>query len=121
MSAKADARADKLYEEFHRIDVITRGHFQRRVRRAWLAHRERKAEKARKAAEAAAAKKDKRFGGRRARPKPAAAAAPKAPEPAPVKAQSVAVSPLKKATTISPTKEPAAAGKPTLPKGVLPD
>ena len=72
MSVKADARADKLYEEFHRIDVIARGHFQRRVVRAWRAHKKKKAEKAQKAAEAAAAKKDKRFG-RRAKAKPAAA------------------------------------------------
>ena len=61
----ADYKCDKLFEEYHRIDVITRGHFQRRIRKVWLAYKERKAEKARKKAEAEAAKKNKRFGGRR--------------------------------------------------------
>lgn len=49
-----------MYDYFSRIDKITRGHFQRRVRRAWLAYKQRKEEK-RKAKEAAdAAKKNKR-------------------------------------------------------------
>lgn len=41
-------RTSLMYEPFRIIDIIARGHFQRRVRRAWLAYKERKAEKKRK-------------------------------------------------------------------------
>lgn len=67
-----DAKADKLYDYWHKIDVVCKSHFQRRVRRVWLAYKARKAEKAKKKA---AAKKKK--GGRKATVKTAAPAAAK--------------------------------------------
>ena len=116
-------RVDKVYDEFHRIDVITRGHFQRRVRKVWFAYKERKAEKARLKAEAAAAKKP-RFGRRttKAAPKPAAAPTPAAkPEPAatmPAKAPPVAG---RRATIVGIPKELAATTKtPALSKTLAP-
>lgn len=81
-----NARCQKLYDEFHRIDLIVKGHFQRRIKRIWVKYKEKKAEKQRKKEEAAAAKKN-RFGGRkRAAPKatPAPSANPTpSPSPAP--------------------------------------
>ena len=61
MKLKMNSQADKLYEEYHRIDVIMKGNLQRRIRRAWLKYKFKKAEKKRKKAEAAAeaAKKGK--------------------------------------------------------------
>jgi hypothetical protein len=110
----ATLRVDKVYDEWHRIDVIARGHFQRRVRKAWLAHKERKAEKARLKAEAAAAKKPgygRRRGATKAAPKPAPAPTPAAkPEPAtpsPAKAPPAA----KKAPAPTPAKDLAATTK----------
>ena len=43
-------RAEAMAEPWKRIDIIAKGHFQRRVRRAWLDYKERKAEKKRKKA-----------------------------------------------------------------------
>ena len=43
-----DAKADKLYDYWRRIDIVCKSHFQRRIRRAWLAYKERKEEKRRK-------------------------------------------------------------------------
>ena len=57
-----DFQADKLYEEYHRIDIIMKGNLQRRIRRAWLKKKERIAEKKRKKAEAAEAAKKNKFG-----------------------------------------------------------
>ena len=120
----ATLRVDKVYDEFHRIDVITRGHFQRRVRKAWLAHKERKAEKARLKAEAAAAKKP-RYGGRRgtkAAPKPAAAPTP-APKPEPAPATPAKAPPAaKKAPATTPAKDPlnATTKNPQLSKTMAP-
>ena len=89
LKAKAEIKINALYDEWHRIDIIMKSNLQRRIRRAWLAYKERKAEKKRKAAEAAAAKKGK-YGGRRkvpakapSRPSaPAAATTPAKPPPA---------------------------------------
>ena len=75
--AKANHQAQLLHEHYHRIDMIVKGRFQRRVRKAWLAHKEKKAAKARKKAEEAAAKKNKRPGRR--------APAPQAPVATPSK------------------------------------
>lgn len=47
-----NARADELWKYWEKIDVVAKGHFQRRVRRAWLAHKARQEEKRRKAEEA---------------------------------------------------------------------
>jgi len=41
-------RADLMHEPWRIIDIIARGHFQRQVRRVWLAYKARKAEKKRK-------------------------------------------------------------------------
>lgn len=80
LKAKANMQIDKEYEYWHRINLIQKGNFQRRVRRVWLAFKERKAEKERKKKEAEAAKKAKKPVRRRA---PAAAApAPVAAKPA---------------------------------------
>ena len=67
-----DAKADKLYDYWHRIDVICKSHFQRRIRRAWLEYKRRKEEKARKKKAAKKGKKKK---------KKAAAAASTTPTP----------------------------------------
>lgn len=86
---KANHQAEQLHDHYRRIDQIMRGRFQRRVRKAWFAYKERKAEKARKKAEAEAAKKKK---------KPRRAAAPAAP------ASSTGKPPT--STAGSPTKPP---------------
>lgn len=81
----ADHKIKLLYEEYHRIDVIVKGHFQRRVRKVWLAYKEKKAAKARKKKEAAAAKKKKGYRGytKKVDPKPATTVAkPPAQKPA---------------------------------------
>jgi hypothetical protein len=35
----ADKKIQNLYDEFHRIDIIMKANFQRRVRRAWLSYK----------------------------------------------------------------------------------
>lgn len=62
LKIKLHKQTNNLYSYYWKIDQIQRGHFQRMVRRAWLAYKERKAEKKRKKKEAAD-KKKKRFGG----------------------------------------------------------
>ena len=78
-----DARADRLYDEFHRIDIIMKGNLQRRVRRAWFKYKERKEEKARKKKEAAAKKRP--YGMSKTMRKAPVAAPVKKPQPPPVK------------------------------------
>ena len=53
-------RAELMADPWKRIDIIARGHFQRRVRRAWLDYKWRKAEKKRKKAERLAKSKGKK-------------------------------------------------------------
>jgi len=53
-------RAQDLYDEYHRINIIMKGNLQRRIRRAWIAYKERKAEKQRLAALEEEKKKSKR-------------------------------------------------------------
>ena len=40
----AEFRVNKVYEEFHRIDIIVKGHFQRRVRKVWFEYKQHKEE-----------------------------------------------------------------------------
>ena len=68
-----DAKADKLYDYWYRIDTVCQSHFQRRIRRAWLEYKRRKEEKAKK--KKAAGKKKKKG------KKKAAAAANPTPTP----------------------------------------
>lgn len=70
---KANFQAEQIADHYRRIDRIMKGRFQRRVRKAWFAYKEKKAEKARKKAEADAQKKAKRPT-RRGGPTPAAPA-----------------------------------------------
>ena len=114
MKEMANHKIQLLYDDWHRIDLIMRGHFQRRVRKAWLKYKERKAEKKRKKAEAAAAKKGK-FGGRRA---PSKKAAPAAPKPPPKPTTSSTTSPEKKELT-STIEPPAIQDKPSDPNDPL--
>lgn len=76
---KANFQAEQLHDHYRRIDQIMRGRFQRRVRKAWFAYKERKAEKARKKAEAEAAKKKKRPARRAAAPAAPASTTSKPP------------------------------------------
>jgi hypothetical protein len=57
MKAMMHHKAQLLYDEWHRIDVIVKGHFQRRLRKVWMKYITKKKEKARKKKEAAAKKK----------------------------------------------------------------
>ena len=66
--------------------MIMKGRFQRRVRKAWLAHKEKKAAKARKKAEDEAAKKKKRPGRRAPAPQAPIATPSKPTAPAAQKA-----------------------------------
>ena len=68
-----NAKADAMHEPFRIVDIISRGHFQRRVRRAWLAYLWNKAEKKRKKAERLAKSKGKK---KKKKKKPAAALPP---------------------------------------------
>jgi hypothetical protein len=77
-------KTDALYSYYWRIDQIQRGHFQRMVRRAWLAYKARKEEKKRKKREAAA-KKKKRFGGYAPASRPSGTAASSSKSASPVK------------------------------------
>jgi len=92
-----DARADKMYDYFHRIDTVCKSHFQRRVRRVWLAYKVKLDEKRRKAAEAAAKKKNQRGGLRRTT---ARVAAPSASSASPTKPTPLNPSPRKPDSTL---------------------
>ena len=48
MLIKANIAVDEVYEEFHRIDIIMKGRFQRRVRKVWFEYKKWKAEEAEK-------------------------------------------------------------------------
>ena len=89
----ANHKIQLLYDDWHRIDIIMKGNLQRRVRKAWLKYKHKKAEKARKKKEAAEAKKGK-FG-RRAPSKKVSAAPARAAPPKPA-ATSATPSPEKK-------------------------
>lgn len=68
-----NAKADAMHEPFRIVDIISRGHFQRRVRRVWLDYKWRKAEKKRKKAERLAKSKGKK---KKKKKKPAATLPP---------------------------------------------